>query len=153
MRDGSGGSDDAQRLPMQWDSSESAGFTVGRAWRAPQSVDPSDTVAGQRDAPDSLLALHRELIALRREHPALSFGDATCLPLSDGQPLTMIRERGDDRVVLLFNLEDQAVTSPLDPGELDADGFVDLLSGEPLTSPAGIDVPALGFRILQIGPI
>jgi alpha-glucosidase len=57
---------DRHRHPMQWDGSPSGGFTTGEAWLAP--VDPAErNVADQRDDPDSMLSLVRELIALRPE--------------------------------------------------------------------------------------
>jgi glycosidase len=57
---------DRHRHPMQWDGSPSGGFTSGDAWLPP--VDPAErNVADQRDDPSSMLALVRELIALRRE--------------------------------------------------------------------------------------
>jgi alpha-glucosidase len=77
MRDGPGHNPpfdragrDAHRHPMQWDSSPSGGFTTGTPWLPP--VDPATrNVADQRDDPDSLLALYRDLIAWRR-HVRLS---------------------------------------------------------------------------------
>jgi alpha-glucosidase len=50
---------------MQWDASPTGGFSSGRPWLPP--VDPAERgVAAQRDDPDSLLSLYRQLIALRR---------------------------------------------------------------------------------------
>jgi glycosidase len=57
---------DRHRHPMQWDASEKGGFTGGTAWLP--LVDPAErNVADQRDDPGSMLALVRELIAVRRE--------------------------------------------------------------------------------------
>jgi alpha-glucosidase len=57
---------DSFRHPMQWDASSSGGFTSGDAWLPP--IDPERrNVADQRDREGSMLRLHRELIALRRE--------------------------------------------------------------------------------------
>jgi alpha-glucosidase len=59
---------DRHRHPMQWDGSPSGGFTSGEPWLP--LVDPAErNVADQRDDPDSMLSLVRELIALRRELP------------------------------------------------------------------------------------
>ena len=57
---------DAHRHPMQWDGSPSGGFTAGEPWLEP--TDPAvRNVADQRRDPASILALYRELIALRRK--------------------------------------------------------------------------------------
>src|SRR4051794_19571031 len=56
---------DRFRHPMQWDGSPSGGFTTGAPWLPP--VDPAETnVEAQRDDPRSMLALVRDLLALRR---------------------------------------------------------------------------------------
>jgi alpha-glucosidase len=59
---------DRHRHPMQWDGSASGGFTTGEPWLP--VVDAAErNVADQRDDPDSMLTLVRDLIALRRELP------------------------------------------------------------------------------------
>ena len=54
---------DPARTPMPW--SADGGFTSGEPW-LPMG-DPAINAAAQRDDPRSMLTLHRELIALRRE--------------------------------------------------------------------------------------
>ncbi len=57
---------DRFRHPMQWDGSPGGAFSSGTPWLAP--VDPGErNVEAQRHDPGSMLALVRELIALRRE--------------------------------------------------------------------------------------
>jgi len=58
---------DAERTPMQWDASPSAGFTAGGVtpW-LPFGDNASRNVAAQRDDPGSTLHLVRDLLALRR---------------------------------------------------------------------------------------
>ena len=78
MRDGPGADPpydragrDPHRHPMQWDASPNGGFTTGRPWLAP--VDPATcNVAAQREDPDSLLSLYRDLLAWRRNTVAAS---------------------------------------------------------------------------------
>jgi alpha-glucosidase len=73
MRDGPGhdpphdrAGRDAHRHPMQWDATPSGGFTTATPWLP--LVDPAErSVADQRDDPDSLLSLYRDLLAWRRE--------------------------------------------------------------------------------------
>jgi len=55
---------DGARHPMQWDAS--GGFTTGRPWLP--MVDPHErNVTDQREDPDSLLNLYRNLIARRKD--------------------------------------------------------------------------------------
>jgi alpha-glucosidase len=57
---------DRFRHPMQWDGSPKGGFTTSEPWLP--LVDPAEVnVEAQREDPDSMLTLVRELIALRRE--------------------------------------------------------------------------------------
>jgi maltose alpha-D-glucosyltransferase/alpha-amylase len=81
------------RTPMQWDSGPNAGFSAGPAASLYLPVDPDPqrpTVAGQRDDPNSLLRFVRDLIALRRAHPALGPGGSLEI-LHDGYPFAYVR--------------------------------------------------------------
>jgi alpha-glucosidase len=72
MRDGPGhqppydrAGRDAHRHPMQWDATPNGGFTTGTPWLP--LVDPAAcNVADQRDDPESLLSLYRDLLGWRR---------------------------------------------------------------------------------------
>lgn len=68
---------DPERTPMQWDSGPNAGFAPEGAtpWLPIADNASEVNVAAQMHAPDSMLTLHRELIALRRGAPALALGD------------------------------------------------------------------------------
>ena len=72
MRDGPGhqppydrAGRDAHRHPMQWDATPNGGFTTGTPWLP--LVDPAArNAADQRDDPESLLSLYRDLLGWRR---------------------------------------------------------------------------------------
>lgn len=62
------------RTPMQWDKTPNAGFSTAPAEHLYLPVDPAadrPSVAAQQADPQSLLQRVRQLIALRRQHPAL----------------------------------------------------------------------------------
>jgi alpha-glucosidase len=83
---------DRFRHPMQWDGSESSGFTTGKPWLP--AVDPAErNVEAQLDDPASMLTLTRELIALRRE-----LGDG--FELLDAAEGVVAYRRGDHVVAL-----------------------------------------------------
>jgi alpha-glucosidase len=93
---------DPARHPMQWDGSAHGGFTSGTPWLP--AVDPAQrNVADQERDPGSLLWLHRDAIALRRElSGAVRFLDVA--------PGVLAYERGDHLIAL--NLSDDARPAP-----------------------------------------
>jgi alpha-glucosidase len=91
---------DPVRTPMQWSAAPQAGFTTGRPW-LPLPGDFRDlNVARQREDPRSMLALHKALIALRRDEPALQLGRLELLE-TPPQALAYIRE---DRFLVALNI-------------------------------------------------
>jgi alpha-glucosidase len=111
MGDGPGGNPphdragrDRFRHPMQWDASPAGGFTTGAPWLPAIDAAERNVTAQERD-PDSILALYRDLIALRGE---LGRG----LQLVDGTAEGVVAyTRGDDHVVAL-NLAGAARPAP-----------------------------------------
>lgn len=66
---------DNARTPMQWDDSPNAGFSEGTPWL---SVNPNYKEINVRQAlddPDSIFHYYRQLIALRKQHPIMVYGD------------------------------------------------------------------------------
>ena len=94
---------DPERTPMQWDGSPNAGFSAVEPW-LPVSPDyPASNVEAESADPTSTLTLYRRLIALRREHPALSIGDYR--PLCEGGSVFgYLRASGDQEIAVLLNL-------------------------------------------------
>jgi glycosidase len=88
---------------MLWDLSASAGFTTGKPW-LPLSENWREQAVSVEDADRrSFLSLYRELLALRRAHPALQVGDFRLLS-SDDDLLVYERAAGDDRLAIVLNL-------------------------------------------------
>jgi alpha-glucosidase len=89
---------DAGRTPMQWRDVPGGGFTdAERPW-LPLGDTAAANVEQQRGDPGSVLALCRDLIAFRREHPGFSAGDYASLPAPDG---AWAWARGARHVVIL----------------------------------------------------
>ena len=106
---------DPQRTPMQWDSSAYAGFSTAEPWLPIAADYETVNVAVEEDDPDSMLALHRRLIALRRAEPALEVGSYTAVPAT-GDVLAYLREGGERRFLVALNLGDQGATLELPDG-------------------------------------
>ena len=74
------GNRDRARTPMQWDDSANAGFTTAAAPWLPAGDSAAVSVAGQRDDPDSVLSLCRELIGIRRAEAGGQIASYRALP-------------------------------------------------------------------------
>ncbi|MDD3244302.1 MAG: alpha-glucosidase [Eubacteriales bacterium] len=72
---------DNARTPMQWDESPNAGFSAGTPWLGVNPNYRRINARAQRKDPLSVWSFYRRLIALRKENPALIYGDFT--PLCD----------------------------------------------------------------------
>ena len=68
---------DPVRTPLAWDAGSGGGFTTGSPWLPLDPAYRTRNVAMLREAPRSILALHRRLLALRRARPALATGGIT----------------------------------------------------------------------------
>ena len=96
---------DPARTPMQWEDTAHAGFCADGAtpWLPPAPDAGRVNVAAQRDDPDSLLALYRRLLTLRRDRAALHSGDYETLAVQDGV-LAYARIWQGERMVVVVNL-------------------------------------------------
>jgi alpha-glucosidase len=101
---------DPVRTPMPWDATPNAGFTTGTPWLALNDDWRERNVEQQAQAPGSMLALHRRLLALRRSCPALAIGDIVFLDgFLDGLPdtardiLAYERHSGEQRLLIALN--------------------------------------------------
>jgi alpha-glucosidase len=105
---------DPSRTPFQWTGGANAGFTSARPWLP---IDPdycSRNVESLRGDPASILTLYRALIALRRQHCALSIGDFRLVG-ADRDVLAFERRHGGVTmtVVLNFAHEERGVAALL----------------------------------------
>lgn len=162
--------DEMIRTPMQWDSTEHAGFSTGTPWEPVNSDYPSVNVAAQLEDPDSLLGHYRRLLSARQEHPALSVGGLPVLESSCPGVHAALRTTADgtDAVLVLLNFastEARGCTVSTPSSALDEGGLqtTDVLSGSPASAvtvgPDGAleavqPLPTLAARqaaILQLG--
>ena len=65
---------DSARTPVQWDSTENAGFTTGTPWFYVNENYRDINVAQQEDDPDSILNFYRKAIALRKSLKCVRHG-------------------------------------------------------------------------------
>jgi alpha-glucosidase len=108
---------DPVRTPMPWDGSANAGFTGGSPW-LPLNADWRErNVAAESGDPASMLVLYRQLLKLRRAHPALQVG-ALRLIEAAGDVLAYERVHQGERIVVALNLSGKAHSAVLPTGRL-----------------------------------
>jgi len=93
---------DPQRTPMQWSSAPHAGFTTGQPWLRLAADWQTRNVESQARDTASILTLYRQLIALRRTHPALNQGAFEALD-GPADVLAYARSAAGQRLVVLLN--------------------------------------------------
>ena len=119
---------DPERSPMLWDGSANAGFCPdGVAPWLPLSDDwQALNVAAQAADPISMLALYRQLLALRRQYAALHSGSVSEVAADRGV-LQYLRSDGATRMQVHLNLTDEAHTVSALPGTIVAASGLDCL--------------------------
>ena len=113
---------DGERTPMQWDATPKAGFTTGRPWLAIPPSAATRNVETELKDPGSVLVFHRELIALRREQPALREGDYHALNTDNPKVLSYLRTYRDQAVLVVVNLSAEKRSTAFDLAALGWDG-------------------------------
>jgi alpha-glucosidase len=129
---------DPARTPMAWDARANAGFSAAAPWLPLHGDWPTRNVARLAKEPDSLLDLHRQLLALRRAHPALTLGDIALLE-AEGDVLAYERRYGDERLLIALNLGDTARELALPNWAHDA---------RPILSTVAADPPPVAQRLV-----
>jgi alpha-glucosidase len=99
---------DPQRTPMPWDGTLNAGFSRAEPWLPVHPDAARLSVAAQHNDAGSMLSLHRRLLRLRRDTPALALAPVD--DLSDAGGVLSFR-RGPFQVAL--NTNDAAAVVPL----------------------------------------
>jgi alpha-glucosidase len=94
---------DPCRTPMQWNGSNNAGFTSGTPWLPIDDDYPIVNVDSQSADPSSILTLYHRLVALRRQHAALAYGDYEPVAMM-GDLLAYVRKLGTQRFLIALNL-------------------------------------------------
>ena len=102
--------DEDIRMPMQWTADRNAGFTTGVPWRMPNSDYTTKNVATESADPNSILALYRQLIALRNQHAALRVGEYVEVQTNDSAVFASLRVSKAEAVLIVVNLSTDAVS-------------------------------------------
>jgi glycosidase len=156
MANGTTNNDEAKRTPMAWDASASGGFTSGSPWFSLSPGHEGTNVAAQTKDAGSLLSRYRSLIHARHASDALSRGGLRLLTSTQGRSPTVafLRMLGDERVLVVHNLSDDAQTAG--PFELEGEPaevlFGDAGVGSPVRNGSGwsVTLPARATGIWRL---
>ncbi|MBQ1526808.1 MAG: alpha-glucosidase [Lachnospiraceae bacterium] len=99
---------DSARTPMQWDSSENAGFTAGKPWLPVYDDYAVCNVEEETADPGSVLNWYFSLVKLRNGHRELVDGSYEELFPEDEQIFAYVRENDEARAVVLINLSTES---------------------------------------------
>jgi glycosidase len=132
-----------------------------QAWSEPFPAPPGTSVQAQRDNPTSLRSFYQQLIALRRRHPALAWGDLRILTADHPALYATLRTAGDDAapVLVIVNLSSQPVaTSVIATDALALTGTftgTDALAAktEPAAKPLTLTLTPEGLAPLPLPPL
>jgi len=94
---------DNARTPMQWNSSENAGFTTGTPWI---KVNPNYKEINVEEAladPDSIFHYYKKLIALRKQHDVMVYGKYDLILEDHDQIYAYTRTLGEEQWLIMLN--------------------------------------------------
>jgi glycosidase len=109
---------------------------------------PGDGISvEEQDAePNSLLNYYRKMLALRMAHPALVDGDFEIIELETSGigPWGFVRSSDDDAILAVFNFGTEEQEIIIDEFPFEADGLIDLITGQQFPAPA----PGMSYSLV-----
>lgn len=97
---------DVCRTPMQWDSSQNAGFSSQTPWLPVTEEYQQRNVAVMEKDPNSLLNWYKTIIDLRKKHPALHQGQLKIIESVDIDILRFERSFEDEKLEIIINFSE-----------------------------------------------
>ena len=104
---------DNGRTPMQWDSSEHSGFTLGNPWLPVNDNYKFVNVDIEDKNPNSVLNHFRSMVQLRKENPVLVYGAYQLLQAEHPDIYAFTRTLGDQKVLVFLNFTNHDSTIEL----------------------------------------
>ncbi|WP_238474590.1 alpha-glucosidase [Maribacter algarum] len=95
---------DNARTPMQWDTSENAGFSETKPWlKVNLNHQEGINVASQEGKKNSVLNYFRQMVQVRKDHPTLVYGSYQLLLQSDEEVYAYSRVLENMRYLVLLS--------------------------------------------------
>lgn len=93
---------DYSRSPMQWNGDRYGGFSDQAPWIGMGPGHDQIHTAAQQKQTDSIYAFYKRLLALRKQHPALSTGEYVKLEQLNGAAIVYTKRCGSDEAVVVL---------------------------------------------------
>ncbi|EGQ7982897.1 TPA: alpha-glucosidase [Vibrio vulnificus] len=104
---------DNARTPMQWSASPNGGFSQAEPWIEVNPNYPEINVEQALADSDSIFYHYQKLIELRKQHPAIVYGDFTPLFAEHDSVFAYVRSHQDEQLLVINNFSDQDVSLEL----------------------------------------
>ncbi|PJN62754.1 Oligo-1,6-glucosidase [Paenibacillus sp. GM1FR] len=104
---------DNARTPMQWDTSDNAGFTQGEPWI---KVNPNYTHIHAEESlnnPESIFHYYRKLIQLRKDHEVIVYGDYELIFPENPDVFAYTRTLNSTTILVVCNFQGYTTELPL----------------------------------------
>lgn len=133
---------DNSRTPVQWNSSEHAGFTTGTPWIHTAANYKEINAENAMKDRDSVFYHYQELIRLRKEYDVITNGDYELISEDHGSVFAFVRKTENEMLFVINNFYGKATTYAL-PEMLDIDGLTSnvLLSNYGDSAMLGKEIP------------
>lgn len=100
---------DNARTPMQWDSTENAGFTTGKPWLKVNKNYKFINVEDCLQDKDSIFYHYKKLIDIRKHNDTIIYGDYKLLLPEDKNVFAYSRELNGDKIVVVCNFYNKEI--------------------------------------------
>ncbi|EHK9184372.1 alpha-glucosidase [Vibrio vulnificus] len=104
---------DNARTPMQWSASLNGGFSQAEPWIEVNPNYPEINVEQALADSDSIFYHYQKLIELRKQHPAIVYGDFTPLFAEHDSVFAYVRSHQYEQLLVINNFSDQDVSLEL----------------------------------------
>jgi oligo-1,6-glucosidase len=94
---------DNSRTPMQWDNTENAGFTLGTPWIQVNPNYSGINVKKDRASSDSIYRYYQKMIEIRKNNPALIYGEYVPMLEDDESLFIYQRILGQQKFLIILN--------------------------------------------------
>ena len=123
---------DNARTPMQWNDSDSAGFTTGKPWIKVNKDYREWNVQKQQETPISVLSFWKTLLKLRKQHTGLVYGIFKMLDRKNEEVYAYTRNDDTNQYLVMCSFSKKEVTweCPIERGDLLISNYVVEEDGE-----------------------
>ncbi len=95
---------DPERTPMQWDTSQYAGFSTVKPWLPVTSTASTHNAIAERSDDDSYFTLYQQLLGLRRRYRIFREGDYETFGEADKNVYVFSRRFGEEHIFVVLNM-------------------------------------------------